>query len=80
METLILCPAGKSTLLNALLGAVVLPSSNVPETARITRITHTILQEGQPPQLNYKTAQGDLRTIVGEYAIRESLFHRTATL
>lgn len=33
--------AGKSTLLNALIGANCLPANNVPETARITRITHS---------------------------------------
>ncbi|CAL8468472.1 g8012 [Coccomyxa elongata] len=70
---LALTKSGKSTLLNALLGAVILPSSNVPETARITRITHTVLQEGQPPQLSYTSAQGEQRIIVGDYAIREHL-------
>ena len=34
--------AGKSTLLNALIGANCLPANNVPETARITRITHAL--------------------------------------
>ena len=62
--------AGKSTLLNALLGSMLLPSSNVPETARITRITHTPLAEGQPPRLIYTTATGESREILGEYAIR----------
>ena len=32
--------AGKSTLLNALIGANCLPANNVPETARIVRVTH----------------------------------------
>ena len=64
------CCAGKSTLLNALLGSMLLPSSNVPETARITRITHTPLAEGQPPRLIYTTATGESREILGEYAIR----------
>ena len=32
--------AGKSTVLNALIGSRVLPTSNVPETARITRLRH----------------------------------------
>ncbi len=36
--------AGKSTLLNALLGSELLPMSNVPETARIVRIEHTPTQ------------------------------------
>jgi len=37
------CPAmaGKSTVLNALIGSRVLPTSNVPETARITRLRHS---------------------------------------
>jgi hypothetical protein len=65
--------AGKSTLLNALLGSMLLPSSNVPETARITRITHTPLAEGQPPRLIYTTATGESREILGEYAIRAPL-------
>ncbi len=65
---------GKSTLLNALLGAICLPSSNVPETARITRIIHTPLEDGKQPELTYQPSGGlDKRTIVGEYGIRESL-------
>lgn len=32
--------SGKSTLLNALMGMEVLPMNNVPETARMCRITH----------------------------------------
>ena len=66
--------AGKSTLLNALLGAICLPSSNVPETARITRIIHTPLEDGKQPELTYQPSGSlDKRTIVGEYGIRESL-------
>jgi len=52
---------------------MLLPSSNVPETARITRITHTPLAEGQPPRLIYTTATGESREILGEYAIRAPL-------
>ncbi len=65
---------GKSTLLNALLGAICLPSSNVPETARITRIIHTPLEDGKQPELTYQPSGSlDKRTIVGEYGIRKSL-------
>lgn len=35
-----LAKSGKSTFINAILGSEYLPSSNVPETARIVRITH----------------------------------------
>lgn len=35
-----LAKSGKSTFINAILGGEYLPSSNVPETARIVRITH----------------------------------------
>ena len=35
-----MCHTGKSTLLNALIGANCLPANNVPETARIVRVTH----------------------------------------
>ena len=64
--------AGKSTLLNALLGAICLPSSNVPETARITRIIHTPLKDGKQPQLTYQpSGSHEQRTIVGEYGIRK---------
>ncbi|KAK9845844.1 hypothetical protein WJX81_004061 [Elliptochloris bilobata] len=73
VAVLALTKSGKSTLLNALLGSMLLPSSNVPETARITRITHTPLTEGQPPRLIYTTATGESREILGEYAIREHL-------
>ncbi|DBA79310.1 TPA: hypothetical protein ACH3X2_007789 [Trebouxia sp. C0005] len=41
VAVLALTKSGKSTLLNALIGANCLPANNVPETARITRITHT---------------------------------------
>ena len=63
---------GKSTLLNALLGAICLPSSNVPETARITRIIHTPLKDGKQPELTYQPSTShEKRTVVGEYGIRE---------
>lgn len=40
VAVLALVKSGKSTLINALLGQNFLPSSNVPETARIVRIKH----------------------------------------
>jgi GTPase SAR1 family protein len=40
VAVLALAKAGKSTLINALLGAELLPTSNVPETARIVRVKH----------------------------------------
>jgi GTPase SAR1 family protein len=41
IAVLALAKSGKSTLINALLGREVLPSSNVPETARIVRVRHS---------------------------------------
>lgn len=52
-----LVKSGKSTLINALLGGEFLPSSNVPETAAIVRITHA-------PQ----DAEGTLRDAGGPVA------------
>jgi small GTP-binding protein len=40
VAVLALVKSGKSTLINALLGQELLPSSNVPETARIVRVKH----------------------------------------
>ena len=40
VAVLALAKSGKSTLINALLGAEYLPSSNIPETARIVGIRH----------------------------------------
>ena len=40
VAVLALVKSGKSTLINALLGSECLPSSNIPETARIVRIRH----------------------------------------
>jgi Dynamin family len=66
--------AGKSTFLNALCGANCLPSTNVPETARICRLIHTPLQPGQEPVL-IDTSQGSNNpsTVVGEAAIHAHL-------
>ena len=41
--------SGKSTLLNALLAASLLPSTNVPETARVVKI----VQSAGPPSLTW---------------------------
>lgn len=40
VAVLALVKSGKSTLINAMLGAAYLPSSNIPETARIVRVRH----------------------------------------
>lgn len=46
--------AGKSTLINAFLGNEVLPVNNVPETARISRITHSPSASCPEPTLEIK--------------------------
>lgn len=46
--------AGKSTLINAFLGNELLPVNNVPETARICRITHSTTAECPEPILEFK--------------------------
>ncbi|KAK9830273.1 hypothetical protein WJX72_010744 [[Myrmecia] bisecta] len=51
VAVLALTKSGKSTLLNALMGRVILPSNNVPETARISCITHTALAANEQPLL-----------------------------
>jgi hypothetical protein len=61
-----LCKSGKSTFLNALMGCDYLPSHNLPETARIVRIKHTLTSEG------YLT-DGEGNTIHGHEAIRDRL-------
>lgn len=61
--------AGKSTLLNALLGAECLPVNNVPETARICRITHD--PAAAEPTLRDPSAGG--RTFRGAAAVRARL-------
>ncbi len=53
--------AGKSTLLNALVGRELLPMNNVPETARICKIVHNAntepyLQEPPAPDGSAKKA------------------------
>ena len=60
-------------MLNALLGAICLPSSNVPETARITRIIHTPSKDGRQPELTYQPSNSqERRTIITEQGIRAS--------
>jgi hypothetical protein len=48
--------AGKSTLINAILGNEILPVNNVPETARISRITHSPSADCPEPTLEFKSA------------------------
>lgn len=48
--------AGKSTLINAFVGNEVLPVNNVPETARISRITHVPSSDCAEPTLEFKSA------------------------
>ncbi|GFR43890.1 hypothetical protein Agub_g5019, partial [Astrephomene gubernaculifera] len=68
VAVLALTKSGKSTLLNALMGAEVLPMNNVPETARIVRITHD--PTAREPHL--RDAAG--RTLArGEAAVRSCL-------
>jgi hypothetical protein len=62
------CVAGKSTLLNALIGARILPTSNIPETARITRLRHA--PDCMEPVL---TGINDGHRIVGATAVHERL-------
>ena len=52
--------SGKSTLLNALLAASLLPSTNVPETARVVKIT----QCKGPPSLSWQDG-AQQRTVEG---------------
>ena len=70
-RTILTChvAAGKSTLLNALVGSTLLPSTNVPETARICRILHDSLSAA--PELTYQTQSG-AKTASGATEICES--------
>eukprot|EP00668_Euglena_longa_P040440 GGOE01053252.1.p1 GENE.GGOE01053252.1~~GGOE01053252.1.p1 ORF type:complete len:779 (-),score=298.54 GGOE01053252.1:1913-4249(-) len=61
-----LCKSGKSTFMNALMGCDYLPSHNLPETARIVRVKHTVTEEG------YLT-DGEGNVVHGHAAIRERL-------
>eukprot|EP00667_Euglena_gracilis_P001987 EG_transcript_1987 len=61
-----LCKSGKSTFMNALMGCDYLPSHNLPETARIVRVKHTVTDEG------YLT-DGEGHVVHGHEAIRERL-------
>ncbi|KAL3150332.1 hypothetical protein ABBQ32_000177 [Trebouxia sp. C0010 RCD-2024] len=68
VAVLALTKSGKSTLLNALIGASCLPANNVPETARITRISHTA---GQAELVD--NTSGQSRTVTGEKDIKTYL-------
>lgn len=63
--------AGKSTLLNALLGDKVLPSSNVTETARIVRLQHAPTRA--LPLLSYPIPGGGRVQVEGGALVREHL-------
>lgn len=67
-----LAKCGKSTFINALCGAELLPVSNVPETARICRISHASSCEIDQPQLLDKSLGVDIIQS-GEDAIRSHL-------
>lgn len=60
VAVLALAKSGKSTLINALLGAEYLPSSNIPETARIVGIRHepTVVNESVLDKAGAKIATG----------------------
>ena len=62
--------AGKSTLLNALIGSTLLPSTNVPETARICQIQHSPGLSSQDSTLTYQ-AVGQAKIVQGAAGIRE---------
>jgi hypothetical protein len=64
-------PTGKSTLINGLMGKKLLPSNNVPETARITSIEHQ--PPNQPPALTYQAPDGQTVTIQGTAQVHEHL-------
>ncbi|EFN57538.1 hypothetical protein CHLNCDRAFT_143157 [Chlorella variabilis] len=71
LAVLALAKSGKSTLVNAVLGSAVLPSNNVPETARICAIQHTPTAPG--PRLAYQTPDGQTVQVEGAGGIREHL-------
>lgn len=72
VAVLALAKSGKSTLLNALIGHDMLPSNNVPETARIVRILH---DPSAPSPVLQETANGapQQQRTVGSLAIRTRL-------
>jgi hypothetical protein len=53
---------GKSTLINAFLGNELMPVNNVPETARISRITHACSATCPEPLLEFTMASSPSRT------------------
>ncbi len=62
---------GKSTVINALIGATILPSNNVPETARIVAVEHTRLDGHQKPFLTYQIGKDTVK-VEGEQEICEN--------
>lgn len=63
--------SGKSTLLNALLGDAVLPSNNVPETARIVRLQHAPARDS--PRLSFSLPGGGIARVESAPLVREHL-------
>ncbi|KAL4860024.1 tRNA(adenine(34)) deaminase [Chlorella vulgaris] len=71
LAVMALAKSGKSTLINGLMGQKLLPSNNVPETARITSIEHQ--PPDQPPALTYQAPDGQTVTIQGTAHVHEHL-------
>jgi GTPase SAR1 family protein len=67
-----LVKSGKSTLLNAMLGAEFLPSNNVPETASIVRIRHDPRDE----MGSLRVSTGSANVYRGAVVVREQLRQR----
>ncbi|KAK3237427.1 hypothetical protein CYMTET_52497 [Cymbomonas tetramitiformis] len=65
VAVLALAKSGKSTLINSLLGDDILPSSNVPETARICRVVHANAAK--------VSLQDDAYTLEGSQTVRDHL-------
>eukprot|EP00854_Cymbomonas_tetramitiformis_P007094 gene7094-8463_t len=81
VAVLALAKSGKSTLINSLLGDEVLPSSNVPETARICRVVHTnaaevSLQDNEYTLEGSQTVRDHLRNL--NHQARENAGYRLA--
>ncbi|KAG1654245.1 hypothetical protein FOA52_005800 [Chlamydomonas sp. UWO 241] len=77
VAVLALTKAGKSTLINALVGREIMPVNNVPETARIVKVVHIPgAREGAEPVMDEPAGRGTggARTkVVGDAAIRARL-------
>ncbi|KAK9809277.1 hypothetical protein WJX73_000125 [Symbiochloris irregularis] len=73
IAVLALTKSGKSTLLNSLIGEVILPSTNVPETARISTIQHAHLGPGEHPTLTYTLQDRSTHIVKSSSAIYDKL-------